>query len=216
MKSLHACSNLKEGAIPDVAPIWPVCLLFEIFYELHLSTNGLWCRLEGTRVSVWTCVCPRLVESGVGTELERNVIIALAFGLKPTLRSNYISHALLPARLPARSALRSAHMPCPRLTYRFSEWYIPIPKLTYSLWVVYTDPQTGIQILVKPAQWHYICIFIRGWYNSQCHNNLKWHMCRWNNSGMIAAYHSENLYAGLGSGIYHSENLYVSLGIGIY
>ena len=25
--------NLKEGAIPDVAPIWPVCLLFEIFLK---------------------------------------------------------------------------------------------------------------------------------------------------------------------------------------
>ena len=38
------------------------------------------------------------------------------------------------------------------------------------LGVVYTDPQTGIKILwvlvVKPAQWHYICIFIREWYPS--------------------------------------------------
>ena len=39
VKSLHARSHLKEGAIPDVAPIWPVCFLFEIFYKLHLSTN---------------------------------------------------------------------------------------------------------------------------------------------------------------------------------
>ena len=45
VKSLHARSNLKEGAIPDVAPIWAVCLLFGIFHKLHLSTNNL---LEGT------------------------------------------------------------------------------------------------------------------------------------------------------------------------
>ena len=53
VKSLHADPNLKEGAIPDVAPIWPVCMLFEIFYKLHLSTNDLWFRLtlEGTRES---------------------------------------------------------------------------------------------------------------------------------------------------------------------
>ena len=37
VKSLHALSDLKERAIPDVAPIWPVCLLFD------------------TRESVWTC-----------------------------------------------------------------------------------------------------------------------------------------------------------------
>ena len=35
-------------------------------------------------------------------------------------------------------------------------------------------------------------------------------MCRWSNSGIIAAYHSKNLYASLGIGIYHSENLYTS------
>ena len=54
VKTLHACSNLKEGAIPDIAPIWPVCLLYiPIFYKLHLSANDLWCRLtlEGTRES---------------------------------------------------------------------------------------------------------------------------------------------------------------------
>ena len=77
--------------------LWPVCLLFEIFYKLHISTNDLWCRLtlEGTRESVWTCACPRLMESGMGMELERNGTIALAFGLKPALRSNYISHTPL-------------------------------------------------------------------------------------------------------------------------
>ena len=75
--SLH-----EEGAIPDVAPIWPVCLLFEIFYKLHLSTNDL---LEGTRESVWTCACPRLVESSIRAELEWNGTIALAFGLAPTI-----------------------------------------------------------------------------------------------------------------------------------
>ena len=74
---------------------------FEIFYKLHLSTNDL---LEGTRESVWTCACPRFEESGIGAELERNRTIALAFGLKPALRFNYISHASLPAP--------SAHMPC--------------------------------------------------------------------------------------------------------
>ena len=63
--------------------------------------------LEGTCESVWTCACPRLVESGIGMELERNGTIALAFGLKPTLRSDYILHA----PLLARSLLRSAHMP---------------------------------------------------------------------------------------------------------
>ena len=53
VKLLHARSNLKEGAIPDVARIWPVCLLFEIFYKLHLSMNDLWYRLtlEGTHES---------------------------------------------------------------------------------------------------------------------------------------------------------------------
>ena len=45
-----------------------------------------------------------LVESGIGTELERNWTVALAFGLKPALRSDYISYATLPA-----------HMPCPHL-----------------------------------------------------------------------------------------------------
>ena len=65
--SLHARSNLKDGAIPDVAPIWPVCLLFKIFYKLHLSTNDL---LEGTCESAWTVACPRLVESGIGAELS--------------------------------------------------------------------------------------------------------------------------------------------------
>ena len=49
---------------------------------------------------VWTCAC---VQSGIGTELERNGTIALSFGLKPALRSDYISHA--PPT--ARSALRS-------------------------------------------------------------------------------------------------------------
>ena len=73
VKSLYARSNLKEGAIPEVAPIWPVCLLYEIFYKFHVSTNDL---LEGTRESVWTCACPRLVESGIGAELERNGTIA--------------------------------------------------------------------------------------------------------------------------------------------
>ena len=109
VKSLHARSNLKERSIPDVEPIWPVCLLFEIFYKLHLSTNDFWCRptLEGTHESVWTCACPRLVESGIGTELKWNRTVALAFGLKPALRSNYILRALVPAR----SVLRSAHMP---------------------------------------------------------------------------------------------------------
>ena len=109
VNSLHAPSNLKEGAIPDVASVWPVCLLFEIYYKLHLSTNYL---LEGIHESVWTCACPRLVESGIGTELERNGTIALAFGLKPVPRSNYISHAPLLARAALRSALGSAHMPC--------------------------------------------------------------------------------------------------------
>ena len=57
VKWLYILSDLKEGAIPYVAPIWPVCLLFEIFYKLHLSMNDLWCRLtlEGTCESVWTC-----------------------------------------------------------------------------------------------------------------------------------------------------------------
>ena len=36
------------------------------------------------------------MESGIGTKLERNGTIALAFGLKPVLRSDYISHAQLP------------------------------------------------------------------------------------------------------------------------
>ena len=72
VKSLHARSDLKAGAVPDVAPIWPVRLLFKIFYKLHLSMNDLWCRLtlEGTHEPVWTCACPRRVESGIGTELE--------------------------------------------------------------------------------------------------------------------------------------------------
>ena len=58
-----------------------------VFYKLYLSTNDLWCRLtlEGTHESVWTCACPRLMESGIGTELERNRTIALAFGLKRAL-----------------------------------------------------------------------------------------------------------------------------------
>ena len=84
VKSLHARSNLKEGAIPDVAPIWPMtCLLFEIFYKLHLSMKDLWCRLtlEGTRESVWICACPRLMESSIRMELERN-----SSGLKLKIR----------------------------------------------------------------------------------------------------------------------------------
>ena len=56
-----------------------------------------------------TCACPRLVERGIGTDLERNGTIALAFGLKPDLRSDYILHA----PLPARSAPHSAPLTCP-------------------------------------------------------------------------------------------------------
>ena len=67
VKSLHTCSNLKEGAIPDIAPISSVCLLSEILYKLHLSMNDL---LEGTCESVWTCACPRLMESGIGARLN--------------------------------------------------------------------------------------------------------------------------------------------------
>ena len=66
--------------------------------------------LESTRESVWTCACPRLVESGIRAELERNGTITLAFGLKPALRSDYISHTPLPARSELRShALVSSH-----------------------------------------------------------------------------------------------------------
>ena len=74
-----------------------------------LQMNDLRCRLtlEGTRASVWICAWPRLVESGIGAEQEQNGTITLAFGLKPALRSHYISHA----PLPACAALRSAHMP---------------------------------------------------------------------------------------------------------
>ena len=71
--------------------------------------------LEGTRESVWTCACPRLVESGIRAELERNGTIALAFGLKPALRSDYISHAPLPAR--------SAPLTCPDIDIIFKLWY---------------------------------------------------------------------------------------------
>ena len=56
---------------------------------------------------MWTCACPRPVESAIGMELERNRTIALAFRLKPALCSDYISHS----PLPARSVLCSAHMP---------------------------------------------------------------------------------------------------------
>ena len=55
-----------------------------------------------THESVWTCACPRLVESSIGTVLEQN---ALTFGLKPALRSDYILYALLPCSL--RAPLRS-------------------------------------------------------------------------------------------------------------
>ena len=86
--SLHRSKSYQTALPKDrSSPIWPVCLLFEIIYKLHLSTNDL---LEGTRESVWTCACPRLVESGIGAELERNGTISLAFGLKPALRSDYI------------------------------------------------------------------------------------------------------------------------------
>ena len=63
--------------------------------------NDLWCRLtlEGTRESVWTCACPRLMESGIGKKLEQNGTIALAFWLKPALCSDYISHAPLHSAL---------------------------------------------------------------------------------------------------------------------
>ena len=103
--SLQARWNLKEGAIPEVAPIWPVCLLFEIFYKLYLSTNDLQCELtlEGTHESAWTCACPRLLENGIGTELEGNRTIAVAFGLKPNLWSNYVSHAFTPRSLRSRA-----------------------------------------------------------------------------------------------------------------
>ena len=74
VKSLHARSNLKEGAVPDVAPVWPVCLLFEIFYKLHLWTNDL---LEGKRESVWTRACPRLVESGTGAKRNHRSALRL-------------------------------------------------------------------------------------------------------------------------------------------
>ena len=54
VKSLHARSNLKEGAISDVAPIWPVCLLFDIFYKLHFSTNDPW---WNHRSGLWINTC---------------------------------------------------------------------------------------------------------------------------------------------------------------
>ena len=83
----------------------PACFS-KYFYELHLSTNDLWCRLtlEGTRESVWTCACPRLMESGIEKKLERNGTIALAFWLKPALCSDYILHAPVPPH--------SAYIPC--------------------------------------------------------------------------------------------------------
>ena len=97
VKSLHTHSNLKEGEIPDIAPIWPVCLLFEIFYKLHLSTNDLWCRLilEGTRESVWTCACPRERYRN-GTGAKRNHRSGLWI---KRLRAPLCSHALLCSRV---------------------------------------------------------------------------------------------------------------------
>ena len=39
------------------------------------------------------------MDSSIGVELERNGTIALAFGLKPDLRSDYILHPPRPALL---------------------------------------------------------------------------------------------------------------------
>ena len=45
-------------------------------------------------LSVWASGWP-CTASGIGTELERNGTIALAFGLKPAMRSDHILHTLL-------------------------------------------------------------------------------------------------------------------------
>ena len=124
VKSLHACSNSWEAAIPNVfhrislghtarcGLNWhAVALLLGRepvdWNPFQFVKNGrlFWAVTSSSFcvLSVWASGWP-CTASGIGTELERNGTIALAFGLKPALRSDCISHAPLPAR--------SALMPC--------------------------------------------------------------------------------------------------------
>ena len=66
--------------------------------KAHVSLCGLVHALD-----LWRAVLERY-----RSELEQNRTIALAFGLKPALHSDYILHA----PLPASTALRSTHMSC--------------------------------------------------------------------------------------------------------